>query len=76
MWHRKKKPKLQSLDETDPMELEEAYFSEYVSRQREEVAGKNRRAIVRKLLNKLRESEGNESMSYIGQTVLRKLGNG
>ena len=57
MWHRKKKPKLQSLEETDPMELEEVYYSEYVSQQREEAANQNRRAIVRKLLNKLRESE-------------------
>ena len=57
MWHRKKKPKLQSLEETDPMELEEVYYSDYVSQQREEAANQNRRAIVRKLLNKLRESE-------------------
>ena len=57
MWHRKKKPQLQSLEETDPMELEEVYYSEYTSRQREEAANQNRRAIVRKLLNKLRESE-------------------
>ena len=57
MWHRKKKPNLQSLEETDLMELEEVYYSEYVSQQREEAANQNRRAIVRKLLNKLRESE-------------------
>ncbi|MCG9129199.1 sigma-70 family RNA polymerase sigma factor [Candidatus Poribacteria bacterium] len=57
MWHRKKKPKLQSLEETDVMELEEVYYSEYVSQKREEAAHQNRRAIVRKLLNKLRESE-------------------
>ena len=57
MWHRKKKPQLQSLEETDPMELEEVFYSDYMSQQREEAADQNRRAIVRKLLNKLRESE-------------------
>ena len=57
MWHRKKRPQLQSLEETDPKELEEAYYSEHVSRQREEASIQKRRAIVRELLDKLRESE-------------------
>ena len=38
-------------------ELEEVYYSKYVSQQREEAANQNRRSIVRKLLNKLGESE-------------------
>ena len=75
MWHRKKKPKLQSFDETDPMELEEAYYSDYVSRQREEVTSKNRRAIVRKLLNKLRESERTVvTMHYLAGLTCEEIG--
>ena len=56
-WYRKKKPQPQSLEETDPMELEEAYYSEHVSREREEATNEKRRAIVQKLLSKLRESD-------------------
>ncbi len=75
MWHRKKKPQLQSLEETDPMELEEVYYSEYMSRQREEAANKNQRAIVRKLLNKLRESERTVvTMHYLAGLTCEEIG--
>ncbi len=57
MWHRKKTPQPQSLEETDPMELEEVYYSEYMSRQREEAANEKHRVLVQKLLNKLQESD-------------------
>ena len=56
-WYRKKKPQPQSLEEVDPMELEEAYYSEHISREREEETHEKRRALVRKLLSKLRESD-------------------
>ncbi|MDE0314204.1 MAG: sigma-70 family RNA polymerase sigma factor [Candidatus Poribacteria bacterium] len=56
-WYRKKKPQPQSLEETDPMELEETYYSEHISREREEEAHEKRRALVQKLLSKLRESD-------------------
>ena len=56
-WHRKKKIETQSIDETDPIELEEAYYSEYTAHQREEAAKEKRRTIVHKLLSKLQESE-------------------
>ena len=56
-WHRKKSPQPQSLEATDTVELEEVYYSEYMTQQREEAANKKRRAIVQKLLSKLQESE-------------------
>ncbi len=56
-WHRKKKIETQSIDETNPAELEEAYYSEYTAHQREEAAKEKRRTIVHKLLSKLQESE-------------------
>ena len=75
MWHRKKKPQLQSLEETDPMELEEVYYSDHVSRQREEVANQNLRAIVRKLLNKLGESERTVvTMHYLAGLTCEEIG--
>ena len=60
MWHRKRRPQPESLEEletTDPVELEEAYYSEYMSRQREEAAAQKRRIAVQKLLDTLQESE-------------------
>ena len=75
MWHRKKKPQLQSLEETDPMELEEVYYTEYTSRQREEAANQNRRTIVRKLLNKLGESERTVvTLHYLAGLTCEEIG--
>ena len=75
MWHRKKKPQLQSLEETDPMELEEVYYSEYTSRQREEASNQNRRTIVRKLLSKLGESERTVvTMHYLAGLTCEEIG--
>ncbi|MCE2400046.1 sigma-70 family RNA polymerase sigma factor [Candidatus Poribacteria bacterium] len=56
-WHRKKKIETQSFDETNPVELEEAYYSEYIAQQREEAEKEKRRTIVHKLLSKLQESD-------------------
>ena len=56
-WHRKNKLSLKSLDDMDPIELEEVYYSEYMTHQREEAANRKRRALVQKLLSKLQESE-------------------
>ena len=75
MWHRKKKPQPQSLEETDPMELEEVYYSEYMSREREEAADQNRRELVRKLLSKLRESERTVvTMHYLAGLTCEEIG--
>ena len=56
-WHRKKRIETQSIDETNPAELEEAHYLEYMTQQREEAAKEKRRAIVQKLLSKLQESD-------------------
>ena len=75
MWHRKKKPRLESLEETDPMELEEVYYAEYTSRQREEAVNQNRRTIVRKLLSKLGESERTVvTMHYLAGLTCEEIG--
>ena len=76
MWHRKKIPQQpQSLEETDPMELEEVYYSEYMSRQREEAANQKRRATVQRLLNKLRESERTViTLHYLAGLTCEEIG--
>lgn len=57
------------------MELEEVSYSNYTSRQREEAAKQNRREIVRKLLNKLRESERTVvTMHYLAGLTCEEIG--
>lgn len=57
MWHRKKRPMPESLEQTDPMELEELYYTEYKDQEREEDRKENQRSLVRKLLSRLKESD-------------------
>lgn len=56
-WKRKKSIPIQSIEDTSVTELEQTYYSDFVSRQREEVENEKIRGIVRKLLDKLQESE-------------------
>lgn len=74
-WYRKKKPQPQSLEETYPMELEEAYYSDYESRQREAAANEKRRAMVQKLLSKLRESDRTViTLHYLAGLTCEEIG--
>ena len=74
-WHRKKTPQPQSLETTDPIELEEVYYSEYMTQQREEAANQKRRAVVQKLLSKLQESERTVvNLYYIAEMTCEDIG--
>ena len=74
-WYRKKKPQPQSLEEVDPMELEEACYLDYESRQREEAANEKRRATVQKLLSKLRESDRTViTLHYLAGLTCEEIG--
>ncbi len=74
-WHRKRKLALQSLDDTDPFELEEVYYSEYMTRQREEAAKRKRRAVVQRLLSTLQESERTVvNLYYIAEMTCEEIG--
>ena len=74
-WHRKRSPQPQSLEATDPVELEEVYYSEYMTQQREEAANQKRRAIVQKLLSKLQESERTVvNLYYIAEMSCEDIG--
>ena len=74
-WHRKKRIETQSIDETNPAELEEVYYSEYMDHQREEAAKENRRTIVHKLLSKLQESERIVmSLYYLAEMSCEEIG--
>ncbi len=74
-WCRKKRLAVQSLEQTDPVELEEVYYSEYMTQQREEAANKKRRAIVQKLLSKLQESDRTiVNLYYIAEMTCEDIG--
>ncbi|MCG9129200.1 sigma-70 family RNA polymerase sigma factor [Candidatus Poribacteria bacterium] len=74
-WHRKKVPQPQSLEATDHVELEEVYYSEYMTQQREEAAKQKRHAIVQKLLSNLQESERTVvNLYYIAEMTCEDIG--
>ena len=74
-WHRKKRLALQSLEETDPVEIEEAYYSEFMMKERENAAHQKRRAIVQKLLSQLKESERTiVNLFYIAEMPCEEIG--
>ena len=74
-WYRKKKPQPQSLETTDPVEIEEVYYSEYMTQQREDAAKRKRRAIVQKLLSKLKESDRTiVNLYYIAEMTCEDIG--
>ncbi len=56
-WFEKKAPDMQSLETVPAIELEEHVYSEYTAEQREERASEKRVDLVKRLLQKLPESE-------------------
>ena len=50
-------PQQQSLTSTDPEELAELCYSEYIAQQRKETGKESDRALIQKLLSKLREAD-------------------
>ena len=67
-WLRKQaaRPQLQSLTSTDPEELAELCYSDYMVQQNEEAEKELYRALIQKLLDKLRDAD---------RTVIRHTGN-
>ena len=75
-WMRKRKPIVQSLEETPVKETEKADYERYVSEQREAEAIERRYEIVEKLLEKLPESERTiVTLYYLGEMTLKEIGN-
>ena len=73
-WHRKNKLTIKSLEDVDPIELEEVYYSEYMTHQREEAGNRKRRALVQKLLSKLQESERTVmNLFYIAEMTCEEI---
>ncbi len=56
-WFEKRGPEMQSLETVSTVDLEEHLYSEYTAKQREEQASEKRVDLVKRLLQKLPESE-------------------
>ena len=76
-WLRKQKPakQLQSLEDTPMEEVEESAYVRYVLEQRETEATEHRFEIVKKLLEKLPESEYTVmTLYYLGEMTTKEIG--
>ena len=74
-WLQRHKPAEQSLAATSIREIEEFSYACYVSEQRETEALKRRYAIVKKLLEKLPESERTVvTLYYLGEMTTKEIG--
>ena len=74
-WIRKKKPAIQSLENTSVMELEQSAYTNYLLEKREAEADEHRYEIVKRLLEKLPESERTVvTLYYLGGMTAMEIG--
>ena len=75
-WVRKRKPTMQSLEDTPVEEIEQSSHAHYVSEQRETEANAYNAELVKKLLKKLPESERTVmTLYYLGEMTTKEIGN-
>ena len=74
-WLRRKRLHTQSLENTEPIALEKATYSDYVSKENERTAVETQREAVKKLLSKLQESERTVvTLRYFGEMSSAEIG--
>ena len=74
-WLQRHKPAMQSLETTSTGEIEEFSYTHYLSEQRETEASEHRDELIKKLLEKLPESERTVvTLYYLGEMVPREIG--
>ena len=74
-WLRKQKSAMQSLEDTRVDEVENLSYTHYLSDHREAEAEERRREIVKKLLEKLPESERTVmTLFYLGDMTMKEIG--
>ena len=75
-WLRKRKPTMQSLEDTPVEEIERSSHTHYVSEERETEAAAYNSELVKKLLQKLPESERTVmTLYYLGEMTTKEIGN-
>jgi len=73
-WLLKNKSVVKSLEEVSMVEIENTFYERYVSEQNEEEACTHRRKLVRKLLDKLPESERTVmTLYYLGEMTTKEI---
>ena len=73
-WLLKNKSAVKSLEEVSMVEIENTFYERYVSEQNEEEACTHRRKLVRKLLDKLPESERTVmTLYYLGEMTTKEI---
>ena len=74
-WLQKQKLPTQSLEGTSVVEIENASYKRYVSEQRETEVAEHRHEIVKKLLQRLPESERTVvTLYYLGEMTVKEIG--
>ena len=74
-WLRKKRLRMQSLEETDSTQLEKATYSQYVIEENERTTTESKREVVKQLLAKLQESERTViTLHYFGDMSAAEIG--
>ena len=74
-WIQRNKPVMQSLEDTSMREVERSSYTRYVSEQRETEATERRYAIVKRLLERLPESERTVvTLYYLGEMTAKEIG--
>ena len=74
-WHRKNAPPEQSLEVTDASEVEQVSYSRYVAERQATETDETRREVVKKLLQKLPESERTVvTLHYLGEMTVKAIG--
>ena len=73
-WMRKQKPAMQSLENTRMEEIEEVSYRQYISEQQRTRSAERRHEIVKKLLEKLPESERTVvTLYYLGEMTTKEI---
>ena len=74
-WIQRRKPTMQSLEDTSMEEIEESSYAHHISAERETEATERRSTIVKKLLEKLPESERTVvTLYYLGKMDTKEIG--
>ncbi len=74
-WLERRKPTMQSLEDTPMEEIEESSYAHHISAERETEATEHRSTIVKKLLEKLPESERTVvTLYYLGEMDTKEIG--
>ena len=75
MWLRKKRLQMQSLEETNSLQLEKATYSRYVIEENEQTTAETKREVVKQLLAKLQESDRTIiTLHYFGEMSAADIG--